>query len=96
MIFTLLWARSSIHCDLTDAVDRYLELRKQGNMYVVELMDMRHTPEGINPFTIEKVETKSYDEAHGTFCFWVYLFRMGKIHEEDNTDVYAYIESQHD
>lgn len=96
MIFTLLWARSTIHCDLCDSVDRYLELRKQGNMYVVELMDMRHTPEGINPFTLEKVETKSYDEANYTFCAWLYLFKMGMIHREDNSEVYDYIDSQHD
>ena len=96
MIYTLFWARSTIHCDICDAKDRYLELRKQGNMYVVDLTDMRHTPEGINPFTIEKREFKWYDEADRLFRTWANLFNMGKIHDVDNSDVYAYIESQHD
>ena len=96
MIYTLLWARSTIHCDVCDAFDRHLSLDKHGNKYVVELMDMRHETNGINPFTIERREFKFYDEAERLFIKWVVLFNMGKIHKEDNSDVYAYIESQHD
>lgn len=71
-----------------------LELNKNGNTFVVILWDKR-TPEDIKEIT--RFETKRYYEAEGIFNLYAKRYNLSHmVKKVDNTDVYNYIESQHD
>lgn len=70
-----------------------LELNKNGWLYVVLLWD-KSSAEIKEAY---RFETKNYNEAKGIFLAKASLYNLTRfIKEVDNTDVYDYIESQHD
>ena len=70
-----------------------LELNKNGWLYVVLLWDQTS-----GELKVEyRFETKNYKEAEGVFLTKACNYNLSHlIKQVDNTDVYDYIESQHD
>ena len=85
MFFTLFEARNY-------EKSLYLELNKNGNMYVAVVWKK----ENDEYLTVDRYENKHYASAKAVFDLYCIRHHAKHIKEVDNSDVYAYIASQYD